>query len=462
MGRSRRRRSVLKISPGPSEVGVEVGNDLTKDKAATERSHTEETSSSVSGLTPQQATAATEEPQETPPQITTTTELSQPQPPSPVAPPLTTHRLTLAPHPNTDLFSPAPPPGTLLILACSAQADWGDGVSKFLRTHFPEAYEVYRSHCTSIPTITTTTTASPSSSPSSSQTDLHASHSQDQDSESVSDPVQVRKARENALLDKHQRSLVGTALLIRSAPSSVSASAEKSASAAPHNDDNDDNAAAAAAANKQRKHRKHFKYFIGCLFVSSSKEGPTTSEKAKAYGDPPSPLKAMRTAMADLMGQVAEQNLKAAEWEREREKNGNGGERKSRKKRKSAVVGPEMRMAKWDDVGTTKFGVKWEMIEEGLEGLEVKVAEGMLPGEGGEISLGVFDEVVEGGTKTEKEKGMLPGEGGEISLGVFDEVVEEETKTEKDKGKAKGKKRETNSKRKRKYWALPGPKKSKK
>ncbi|KAK3955929.1 hypothetical protein QBC32DRAFT_321343 [Pseudoneurospora amorphoporcata] len=461
MGRSRRRRSDLKLGPGPSEVGVEVGNDLTKDKAATERSHTEETSSSVSGLAPQQATAVIEEPQETPPQITTTiitttTEQSQPQPSSPGAPLLTTHRLTLAPHPNTDLFSPAPPPGTLLILTCSAQADWGDGVSKFLRTHFPEAYEVYRSHCTSIPT-TTTTAASPSPSPSSSQTDLHASHSQDQDSESVSDPIQVRKARENALLDKHQRSLVGTALLIRSAPSSVSVSA------APHNDDNDDN----AAANKQRKHRKHFKYFIGCLFVSS-KEGPTTSEEAKAYGDPPSPpvagaviLKAMRTAMADLMGQVAEHNLKAAEWEREREKNGDGGERK-RKKRNSAVVGPEMRLAKWDDVSTTKFGVEWEMIEEGLEGLEVKVAEGMLPGEGGEISLGVFDEVVEGGTKTEKEKGMLPGEGGEISLRVFDEVVEGGTMTEKEKGKAKGKKRETNSKRKRKYWALPGPKKSKK
>ena len=390
-GRLRSRMSDLKIGSGPSEDEVKVGNDLAENKTAAKEAPQIETSSLASESTPQQAMTATEEPQEAPPKIITTrtpttpTKQSQPQPkpqlPSKEPPPLTTHRLTLVPRPDTDLFSPAPPPGTLLILACSAKADWRDGVSNFLYTHYPKAHYMLKAHCKSISTITTS---------SSSQ-----DQDQDQNSQSI-DPVQAHKDA----LDKHQRNLVGTALLIKPTPAAFAAATTTTTT-------NTD--------KKQNENNKDLPYFIGCLFL--------TKESSKAYRDPPvAILKATRTAMADLMRQVAEHKQTVAQWKRM-----NGGWAR-KVKGKTTVVGPEMRMARRDV--STKFGIKWEMMREVLEGLEVvgfegvsgKKGDGAEGGKGGEIPVGVFDEFVEGqGIWKGKGEGMGKGEGKETGNQQYDE-----------------------------------------
>ncbi|KAK3489709.1 hypothetical protein B0T13DRAFT_91247 [Neurospora crassa] len=255
-------------------------------------------------------------------------------------PPLTTHRLTLIPHANSsDIFSPVPPPGSLLIHACNAQGNWGTGIARIFRTHYPGAYKAYQAHCSSIPTTSTST---------SSQTN-NLLQDQEEAAESV-DPIQARK---NALT-KHQRSLVGTALLIPPRPS----------------------------VPDDKKH------FIGCLFTSLG-YGP--------YRDPAvAMMKATGKAMEDLMRQVAEWNVNV---------NVNATATK-KKKSMNMVIGPEMRMPRID---AGKSAVEWEMTREVLEKVEVRVPEGMLPGKG---EIMVFDGVdaIEGG-KGKGGKGKGEGKG---------------------------------------------------
>ncbi|ESA43498.1 ADP-ribose 1''-phosphate phosphatase, variant [Neurospora crassa OR74A] len=274
------------------------------------------------------------------------TSTKQPQQQQKPPPPLTTHRLTLIPHANSsDIFSPAPPPGSLLIHACNAQGDWGTGIARIFRTHYPGAYKAYQAHCSSIP-ITSTSTSS--------QTN-NLLQDQEEAAESV-DPIQARK---NALA-KHQRSLVGTALLIPPRPS----------------------------VPDDKKH------FVGCLFTSLG-YGP--------YRDPAvAMMKATGKAMEDLMRQVAEWNVNV---------NVNATATK-KKKSMNMVIGPEMRMPRID---AGKSAVEWEMTKEVLEKVEVRVPEGMLPGKG-EIMVfegvsAIEGEKGKGGKGKGKGKGQRNGNG---------------------------------------------------
>ena len=306
-----------------------------------------------------QQPAATQDPQDIAPQVTSTTITTTPPPP-PLPPlPKGSHRLTLVPQdPNTDLglFSPArpPPPGTLLILTCSAQAHWSDSVTRFLFTHFPEAYKAYKKHCYTIPSTATNAKGK-------------------------------KPKRALKLLDQHQASLVGTALLLKAS----------AASTAPSNGDNNNKANGDAETGAKSE------YFIGCLFVN--KHLPSVDAPRWVGSEMRLRMKT-RAAMADLMGQVAEHNFKAAAAaaapENQTGHSGNGNGNRGR----VVVVGPETRLARSEI--SNKFGVEWETMRQVLEETVViklpdEMAEDMtlLPGQG---RIEVFEELV--GDDDQKDK----------------------------------------------------------
>ncbi|KAK3392380.1 hypothetical protein B0T20DRAFT_54809 [Sordaria brevicollis] len=337
------------------------------------------------------------------------------------AEPLVSHRLKLVEQPDDiDLLSSdsPPPPGSLIIFPMSSRPFREKAITP-LEAHYPRAWRLYQMHCIDVPANISQQARE--------QLLQEQQQQQQQLGEKYQPPPGTNLAHQiqNLALDKYQKSLVGTALLIRPTPSFVF----------PSTGSKEENQQQPDPSSPQELLKKHF---IALLFIS--KESATSIHR-----DPPvAVLENTRKAMADLMTKVGRHNRKhyfqqlthqdgsTSSQEVPEDKAGSGGWGKT------GIVGriEEIRMSK-GGFSKTKWGVKWEMTKEVLGGLEVKLpgGEGALPSGNGGLEVKVFESM----------GSMSRGNGGGVRMVESSKrggkVVKQRSGGGGNKGKARGEER---------------------